>query len=278
MTEQYQCGGELLSFDTRPKVIHHSKTAHIIEGYLNYATRVALKLPRNFNQSGNQCHLDMLKTELNILRELNHDNILKLLSFSYEDFVPLHFVVDYMDGGNLLDRLHYGRNRSFFRITNNLQLDMCIQVAKALVCLKAAGVVHRDICAYNVLLGSTVQGRENQWHLKLSGFGLARKVRSRDRKEYAEDTSKSDFILTRWSDPESLSNGVWSLQTDVWMFVCLMFEIFTLGAHPFPECQEASDAVLMVCLLSRILFHHHIPSPIFNALFRRKNTLRNNSF
>ncbi|XP_071498187.1 tyrosine-protein kinase FRK-like [Diadema antillarum] len=40
---------------------------------------------------------------------------------------------------------------------------------------------------------------------------------------------------TRWMSPEGLQNKNWSVESDVWSYGILLWEIVTLGARPYPK-------------------------------------------
>ncbi|PIK36174.1 putative fibroblast growth factor receptor 3, partial [Apostichopus japonicus] len=61
-------------------------------------------------------------------------------------------------------------------------------------------------------------------------FGLARDVAETEQYE----TKSRGRVPIRWMAPEALVNNMYTIKSDVWSFGVLMWEIITLGAHPYP--------------------------------------------
>lgn len=106
-------------------------------------------------------------------------------------------------------------------------LKMCVDVAKGCRYLEETHFVHRDLACRNCLVSST---DPLERIVKIGDFGLARDIYKNDyyRKE------GEGLLPVRWMALESLIDGVFTCQSDVWAFGILLWEIMTLGQQPYP--------------------------------------------
>uniref|UniRef100_A0A8C7IJ37 receptor protein-tyrosine kinase n=1 Tax=Oncorhynchus kisutch TaxID=8019 RepID=A0A8C7IJ37_ONCKI len=114
-------------------------------------------------------------------------------------------------------------------------LSFSYQVAKGMEYITSKNCIHRDLAARNILL---TQGRV----AKICDFGLARDI-----------TTDSNYILrgnarlpVKWMSPESIFDGVYTLESDVWSYGILLWEIFSLGSSPYPGMQVGSAFYRMI--------------------------------
>ncbi|XP_061656648.1 fibroblast growth factor receptor 1-A-like isoform X2 [Syngnathoides biaculeatus] len=194
-------------------------------------TKVAVKTVKA--DAGEKDLMDLV-SEMEMMKMVGrHKNIINLIGACTRDG-PLYVVVEYAARGNLRQHLRARRppdseywRRSADGLPAGVDLQELVsaayQVGRGMAYLASKKCVHRDLAARNVLVTHDLV-------MKIADFGLARDVHHMD---YYKKTTNGPLPV-KWMAPEALFDRVYTHQSDVWSFGILLWEIFTLGASPYP--------------------------------------------
>lgn len=162
----------------------------------------------------------LLVSEVNLLRELKHENIVR-----YHDRIidkvstKIYIIMEFCPGGDLAELvLRHKKTRKY--IDESFVWKVLYQIASALRELhnyssKATkSVLHRDLKPANVFLDANND-------CKLGDFGLARVL---------HDTSLAQtYVGTPYYMSPELANGsTYNVKSDIWSLGCLVYELCTL--------------------------------------------------
>ncbi|KAJ1292780.1 hypothetical protein BS78_01G016700 [Paspalum vaginatum] len=161
-------------------------------------------------------------TEIEIITSLQHENIIALRGFSFENY-NLVLAYDYMPQGSLDKALH-GKNDENNSLIWERRIKIAIDIARALEFLHLGGVtqsvIHGDVKSSNVLLSEDFGAR-------LCDFGLAKRVSASTPHLTCTDITGTFGYLA----PEYFSYGKVNEKIDVYAFGVVLLEIIS-GRRP----------------------------------------------
>ena len=154
--------------------------------------------------------------EIELLKKLDHPNIVKLLSFFYtksKKGVYLNCLMDYVPQ-TLSNLIHYNKyNHTKFPLI--LIKLFSFQMLKSIGYLNSLGICHRDIKPQNILIDPS------DYTLKLCDFGCAKHLNKGEK--------NISYICSRYYRPPELVLGAteYTTQVDVWSMGCVIAELVT---------------------------------------------------
>ena len=156
--------------------------------------------------------------EIRVTATLRHPNILPLFDSGEADGC-IYFVMPFVDGGTLRDRL--ARERTLPRAE---ALRIASQVADGLASAHRQGIIHCDIKPENILLAA--DGR----HAYVADFGIALALTRTD--DMVRNTGELRFGTPAYMSPEQFeASPEIDARTDVYSLGCVLHEMLT-GSPP----------------------------------------------
>lgn len=164
--------------------------------------------------------------EISLLKELKHDNIVRLLDIVHMD-AKLYLIFEFLD----LDLKKYMSSQSF-GLNKALIKSYMHQLVRGVSYCHKHRVLHRDLKPQNLLI-------DQQGMLKLADFGLARAFGIPLR-------SYTHEVVTLWyRSPEILlGSKMYSTSIDVWSVGCIFAEMCL--AHPFFPGDSEIDEIFRI--------------------------------
>ncbi|KAI4356962.1 hypothetical protein L6164_000939 [Bauhinia variegata] len=180
--------------------------------------------------------LNIIMQEIDLLKNLNHKNIVKYLG-SLKTKTHLHIILEYVENGSLANII---KPNKFGPFPESLVAVYIAQVLEGLVYLHEQGVIHRDIKGANIL--TTKEGL-----VKLADFGVATKLTE------ADVNTHSVVGTPYWMAPEVIEMSGVCAASDIWSVGCTVIELLTC-LPPYYDLQPMPA-------LFRIVQDEHPPLP-----------------
>ncbi|XP_013387461.1 uncharacterized protein LOC106156661 [Lingula anatina] len=254
LTEHYTLMGQSLAIDLKPQLSQAQNDIFRLDGKLNGNPVTAVIL--NTFKCGD---VSQIKKEEKLIKKLTHKNIPKLVEKMEGDGIPFHFITERAKGENLQTFLLQKRkDPDSFPLPDRMKL--ATGLCETLHYTTHSECVLRNLSAQTIMI---MKDARRQYQPKIVNFQQALTVQGG---KLAPGTMR-DKIPVRCSAPEAFLKNEFSEKTEVYMFGCLLLEIFTLGSPAFQELAKPEDVQIMVgCIDYKVKKPQCIPSDIFNVI------------
>ena len=162
--------------------------------------------------------VDALQHEMNLLKELHHENIVRYYGSSQEGD-NLNIFLEYVPGGSVASMLN-----NYGPFEESLVVNFTRQVLIGLAYLHGKNIIHRDIKGANILIDT--KGR-----VKITDFGISKKLSPLTEMQQKRASMQGSVY---WMAPEVVKQTATTSKVDIWSTGCVVVEMFT-GKHPYPD-------------------------------------------
>jgi serine/threonine protein kinase len=173
---------------------------------------------KQMNLAAQQKNIKLLLTEIDIMKNSNHKNIVHYFDSYIVDEKYLWVVMEYMAGGCLTDILE---QFDTIQMTEKMIAHVCKETLDGLEYIHSLHRIHRDIKSDNILLGG---GGE----VKLADFGYAAQL--------TQQKSKRNTIVGTpyWMAPELIRGQEYDQKVDIWSLGIMAMEMAE-GEPPYMD-------------------------------------------
>jgi len=183
--------------------------SNVYKGYHQDISKIfAIK---EINISINHKNIERFRTEIMLMKKLDHRNIIKLYD-TIEDTDYIYLILEYCENGDLKNFLNKRAVKE-----KNVHKFM-VQIVDGLKYLNKHNIYHRDLKPQNILV-------DDAHNLKISDFGLAK---------LCEDNSLLDTICgsPMYMAPEIMKYKKYDTKADLWSLGVIFYQMLT-GKTPY---------------------------------------------
>ncbi|CAL8394578.1 unnamed protein product [Boreogadus saida] len=174
-----------------------------------------LTLAAKIIKARSQKEKDVVKNEIQVMNQLNHVNLIQLHA-AYESRHDIILVMEYVDGGELFDRI-IDENYNLTELDTVLFIR---QICEGLQYMHKMYILHLDLKPENILCVSRVTNK-----IKIIDFGLARRYKPREK-------LRVNFGTPEFLAPEVINYEFVSFPTDLWSLGVITYMLLS-GLSPF---------------------------------------------
>ena len=193
------------------RVLGHGQFGTVREALMTGTGRVVAV--KSINKEKIKKDLYLLKRELDVLRMIDHPNVIKYYE-TYEDEKYLHIVMELCTGGDLFDKLIEMGTLNESEVATIMK-----KLLLALSHIHGLYIVHRDLKPENFLFASRDPGAE----IKIIDFGMSIKNQASD---------LTTLVGTPYYLAPEVLRGKYGKECDVWSLGVVMY-LMLCGTQPF---------------------------------------------
>ena len=213
----------------------------MVGSYKKTNSKVAIK---TFKKSSmNECDLEMVYREIEILKQCQHPNIIKILDY-FESSSAIYIVMEYIENGDLFT---YLEEKNFF-ISEKKAKQIIKSIVEAVRYLHSNGILHRDIKAENIFISKINEMGELE--IKLADFGFSIVSGPHEKFEMRLGT-------LNYASPEIILGVPYGKEVDVWS-IGILAHMLLVGFLPFDSTND--DQIMENIVIKEIDFN----SPLWN--------------
>ena len=162
-----------------------------------------------------------IDTEINLLQELKHPNIVLYKESFIDENQNLNIVTTFCEGGDLYQKI-FKSQKTYFQ--EKEIINALIQLLLGLSYIHDKKIVHRDIKTKNIFI-------QNEHTLRIGDFGIAKIFNSN---KNSKNTNLNKMVGTPlYMAPECFKqNKKYSYKSDIWSLGCCIYEMCNLK-HAF---------------------------------------------
>jgi len=182
-----------------------------------YRQQVAIKLIKT--GLGRDLMRRRFRTEMQILADLNHPNIARLLDAGETNDQVRYLVLEYVDGSPIHEYC------AQHELSTDQRLKLFTTVCAAVQYAHQHLVVHRDIKPGNILV-------TNEGEPKLVDFGIAKLLQTETAPESPATVTAMHFMTPEYASPEQVRGLSVTTATDVYSLGVVLYELL-IGRSPY---------------------------------------------
>jgi serine/threonine protein kinase len=172
---------------------------------------------------------EALKQEIVLLKEIDHDRIVRLFDF-FDEPEYYYLVTELMSGSDLLDRL-----TMVSKFSEAEAREGCKVLLDVLEYLSDLKIAHRDLKPENILIGSE---KDHLSGIKLADFGFAKKVTTPN--SLTTQCGSANYVA-----PEILAGTPYDKSCDMWSVGVIVYMLIA-GYAPFADEEQAEQQAKII--------------------------------
>ena len=161
----------------------------------------------------NNDKIKQAENEVNILKALNHENIVKYYG-SYKDKNSFYIIMEYCDNSDLNEFIkQHKANKKL--IEQNIIYSIIKGICSGLKEIHDKNLIHRDLKPENIFISK-------EHKIKIGDFGISKQLIGTNHANTKTGTSN-------YMAPEILNGEKYDNKVDIWALGCIIYELCTLN-------------------------------------------------